>query len=106
MLTPDPRVEGSSISHVQVDAVIACLWGRAAHTSSSSLFSPTRRYNLFVRDVLGPRCVLLSQGTFSPSEFVMLLVSGTFFFPTSEINEISISHLTRSDFAFFSPPNK
>lgn len=38
-----------------------------------------------------------------PSKFVMLLVSGTFFFPTSEINEISISHLTQSDYASFSP---
>lgn len=42
-----------------------------------------------------------------PSKFVMLLVSGTFFFPTSEINEISISHLTQSDYASFpAPPNK
>lgn len=39
------------------------------------------------------------------SKFVMLLVSGTFFFPTSEINEISISHSTQW-LCLFSPPNK
>lgn len=77
------------------------------------LFSRAERYSLCAVSV-GPHRVLLSRGTFSPQSLSMLLVSGTFFFPTSEINEISISHLTQSDYAsffFFSlltspPPNK
>lgn len=55
---------------------------------------------------MGPCCVPLSQGTFSPQSLSVLLVSGTFFFPTSEINEISISHLTQSDYASPPPPHK
>lgn len=55
---------------------------------------------------LGPCCVLLSWGAVPALGLLMLLVSGTFFFPTSEINEISISHLAKvimPPFFFFSP---
>lgn len=75
-----------------------------SHSSCKFQHEQTRRYNLFVCDVLGTAlCTAIPRHVF-PSKFVTLLVSGTFFFPTSEINEISISHLTQSDYAFFFHP--
>ena len=49
---------------------------------------------------LGPCCACSLKACF-PFQLVLLLVSGTFFFPTSVINEISISHLTQTDYASF-----
>lgn len=103
---PPPRVDGSSISHFRTDTLAACLWV-AQLRKVPSLFVPT---NTTVRSLcalsldLAVYCCLKAH---FPSKFVMLLVSGTFFFPTSEINEISISHFTKVIMPLFPPtPNK
>lgn len=101
--TRDPRVDGSSTSHFRMDILMAGLWGCTALSElQRRSFPPTRRYNLC--DVLWAAPSTAVPRPVFPSKFVMLLVSGTFFFPTSEINEISISHLPQSDYAFFSTP--
>lgn len=92
---PDPRVDGSSISHSKADTWRACLWCCTAHRSSGIVCSQTKRHSLFSCAVLGTALCTATPKAHVPSKFVMLLVSGTFFFPTSEINEISISHLTQ-----------
>lgn len=82
------------------DTLTVCLWGlHSLSKPQTCLFSQTKWYNLFLRDVLGALLCTAISRHISPQSLVMLLVSGTFFFPTSEINEISISHLTRSDYA-------
>lgn len=88
--------------------VIARLQGCPASQSPHLVFSHKQNRTIFLcATLLGPRCVLLSRGA-SPLQVCYAVVSGTFFFPTSEINEISISHFTQSDSAslFFFPPNK
>lgn len=85
---------------------MAGLWGCTADESSSGARSHPPDGTISLCDVLGAALSTAVPRPVFPSKFVMLLVSGTFFFPTSEINEISISHLTHSDYAFFSPPNK
>lgn len=68
------------------------------------LFSQTKRHHVFLCSVHGTLlCTAVSRHIF-PSKFVSATCLWNFFFPTSEINEISISHLTQSDYASPPPP--
>lgn len=90
---PNPRADRSSISHRQMDTLLIGV-------PASFVLTNTMVQICFCALSLGPCCACSLKARFS-SKLVLLLVSGTFFFPTSEINEISISHLTQTDYAFF-----
>lgn len=69
----------------------------------ASFVFANKRYNLFCAVVLGLR-YLRSPRTHFPLTVCDATCLWNIFFPTSEINEISISHLTQSDYASSSLP--
>lgn len=96
---PNPRADRSSISHLQMDTLLI-------KVPTLFVLMNTMVQSIFAR-CPWVRAVSCSPKARFPSKLVLLLVSGAFFFPTSEINEISISHLTQTDYAsFFFFPNK
>lgn len=81
--SPEPRGDGSSILTLRWTAWHLNSMSLGLHILSKfqpCLFSQTKRYNLFLCNVLGTAlCTAPPRHTF-PWKFVMLLVSGTFFF--------------------------
>ena len=98
--TPPTRVWTAAVSLTLKRTPCEHVFGVAQLIKVPASFVLTNKtvQSIFVR-CPWDRAVSCSPKAHFPSKLAMLLVSGTFFFPTSEINEISISHLTQTDYA-------